>query len=169
MYCSYCAGLLDPSQSVCPKCGRPVPAAAPVVAAPPVTAVAAAPNERPQSVSLAALLLVIALGFSVMSTASILLNPSLISRLPASFYARTIGFLVLGIVLLVCIWQRQAWARIALILVLVWGIGNLLVSMLRIGSSYPFMNLFVPILVDGLRVAAVYLLFRPASNAWFRK
>jgi hypothetical protein len=70
---------------------------------------------------------------------------------------------------LVCIWQRQAWARIALILVLVWGIGNLMMGMLRIGASYPFMNLFVPILVDGLRVGAVYLLFRPASNAWYRK
>ena len=165
MYCSYCAGVLDPSQTVCPKCGRPVPVSAP--AATPIAA--ASPNERPSSVSLAALLLVIALGISLLSTASILVNPSLISRLPASFYARTIGFLVLEIVLLVCIWQRQSWARIGLALVVVWGIGNLMMSMLRMGASYPFWNLFVPILLDGMRVWAVYLLFRPASNAWYRK
>ena len=157
MYCSYCAGVLDPSQSVCAKCGRPVPAAT------------APANERPSSVSLAALLLVIALGFSMLSTASIFLTPSLISRLPASFYARTIGFLVLEIVFLVCIWQRQAWARVGLVLVLVWGIGNLMMSMLRIGASFAFVSLAVPILVDGLRLAALSLLFRPASNAWYRK
>jgi hypothetical protein len=158
MYCSYCAGVLDPSQAVCPKCGRPVPAA-PVAAA--------APNERPSSVNLAALLLLIALGLSLLSTASIFLNPRMYNHLPVSFFARTIGFLVLEIVLLVCIWQRQAWARIAL--VLVWGIGNLLMSILRIGASFAFVSLAVPILVDGLRVGAVYLLFRPNSNAWYGK
>jgi len=158
MYCSYCAGVLDPSQAVCPKCGRPAPVAA-----------VAAPDERPSSVRLAALLLVIALGISLLSTTSLLLNPGLIGRLPAWFYARTIGFLVLEIVLLVCIWQRQGWARIGLALVLVWGIGSLMMSMLRMGASYPFVNLFVPILVDGLRIGAVYLLFKPASNAWYRK
>ena len=158
MYCSYCAGVLDPTQPYCPKCGRPVP-----------TAAAAATNERPSSVNLAALLLALALGISLLSTAGIFFTPSLISRLPAMFYATTIGFLILEIVLLICIWQRQGWARIALALVLVWGIGNLMMSMLRMGASYPFWTLLTPILVDGLRVGAVYLLFRPASNAWYRK
>jgi hypothetical protein len=115
--------------------------------------------------------LLIALGISMLSTASIFLNPRMYNHLPVSFFARTIGFLVLEIVLLVCLWQRQAWARIALVLVLVlvWGIGNLLMSMLRIGASFAFLSLAVPILVDGLRVGAVYLLFRPNSNAWYGK
>jgi hypothetical protein len=170
MYCSYCAGVLDPSQAVCPKCGRAVeaaPVAVPVAV--PMIAAAAPAGERPSSVRLAALLLLIALGISMLSVAGYVLRPGVYSRLPASYIARTIGFLGLEIVLLVCIWQRQAWARIGLALALVWAIGNLSITILRIGGSVAFASTFlVSILVAGLRVWALYLLFRPESNGWYR-
>jgi hypothetical protein len=169
MYCSYCAGVLDPSQAVCPKCGRPVPAATAPVAVP-IIATAAPTGERPSIVRVAALLLLIALGMSMLSVAGYMLRPGVFSRLPASYFARSIGFQVLEIVLLVCIWQRQAWARIGLALALVWAIGNLLITILRVGGSVAFASTFlVSILVAGLRVWALYLLFKPESNRWYRK
>jgi hypothetical protein len=154
-YCSYCAGVLDPGQPVCPKCGRPVEAA-------PAPAPPAVVNERPKSVRLAVILLLISSGISLLSFGVLFRVPSLLTRFPASFF--------FGLVFVIGIWQRQAWARIATVLLLVWGIANLLISILRIGGSVAFASsLFVPLLVNGLRVWAVYLLFKPESNTWLRK
>ena len=153
MYCSYCAGVLDPTQPVCPKCGRPVEAA-------PAPAPPAVVNDKERS--LAVILLLISSGISLLSFGVLFRVPGLLTRFPASFF--------FGLVFVIGIWQRQAWARIATVLLLVWGIANLLISIPRIGGSVAFApSLFVPILVDVLRVCAVYLLFKPESNAWYRK
>jgi hypothetical protein len=78
--------------------------------------------------------------------------------------------LILWIVLMICVWQRQAWARIAIALLLFWGITNLMTTGLRMGGSMASAaSLAFPLLIAIMRACAVYLLFRPDSNAWFKK
>ena len=155
MYCSYCAGVLDPGQTICPRCGRQAGATALV-------------NERPSSVRLAAILLLIAWGLGLLSFGILFQSASLTSRLPAFYFLRTAGFSVLGFMLIVCIWMRQAWARIGMVLFAGWGILNLLITIQRIPGS-AMAGLAMPLLVAALRLGGIYFLFRPDSNAWFRK
>jgi hypothetical protein len=156
-YCSYCAAALDASQPVCARCGRPV-ATAPA----PISAVA---DARPTSVRLAGVLLLISCLIGLLSLASIFLT----ARMPALFLMRSVGFWVLWIVLTILVWQRQGWARIVILLFIAWSVGNLLISMLRIGASGILFTLVFALLVDALRGYAAYLLFKPESNAWFKQ
>ncbi len=157
MYCSYCAATLETGQAMCPRCGRETGAVA--------------GEERPGSVRVAALLLLIAWGIGLLSLSGLFVQPGLIARLPAYFFARTIALAILWIVLTILIWNRQGWARIGMALVLVWGIGNLTVQPAphSIGSVAIAISLAVPVVVDGLRICAVYLLTKPESNQWYRK
>ncbi len=161
-YCSYCAAALDPAQAMCTRCGRAV-AAEPAPVPVPVV------NKMPSSVQLGTGLLVASLVISLFSLAGLLMMAGM-GRLPVAFFLRTLGLWILEIVLIVCIWQRQAWARIAIALLLAWSICNLMLTVLRVGGSIGLIsNLVVPFLVDAARLCAVYLLFRPTSNAWFKK
>jgi hypothetical protein len=156
-YCSYCAAILDPAQPVCARCGRPAPTAAPPASA------AVTVNERPSSIRVAAILLLISCLISMLSLAPALL------RLPPMFLVRTVTLLAAWIVLTILIWQRQAWARIAILVLIVWAVGNLLITSLRIGESGTLaFSLAFPLLIDALRIAAAYLLFKPESSTWFK-
>jgi hypothetical protein len=151
-YCSYCAALLNPTHSVCARCGRPTPITPDAV------------SERPASIRIAAILLLLSCLISVLSLATALL------RVPSLFLLRTITLLAAWIVLTILIWQRQAWPRIAVLVLIVWAVGNLLVTALRIGASGALaFSLVLPLLVDALRIAAAVLLFKPESSAWFKK
>jgi hypothetical protein len=73
-------------------------------------------------------------------------------------------------VLPICIWARQNWARFAVVVFLVWAIGNLSFTILRYaGSSAISLTLAIPLLTDAIRVWAAVLLFKPESTAWFKK
>jgi hypothetical protein len=158
-YCSYCAAVLDPTQNVCSRCGRPLPTAAPAVV-----------EGRPSSVRLAGILLLISCVISLLSLAGTLLTSGMVFRMPAQFLVRPIAFGILWIVLTILVWQRQGWARIAILLILAWSIANLLISMLRIGGALTLaFSLAFALLVDALRAGAAYLLFKPDSNTWYKK
>jgi hypothetical protein len=102
-----------------------------------------------------------------MSLASIFVMPNMLSRMPAILLGRTIGLWILWIVLTILVWQRQAWARIAILLLLAWSLMNLMLTGLRFSTA--IFALVVPLLIDALRIAAAFLLFKPESNAWFKK
>jgi hypothetical protein len=158
-YCSYCAAVLDAGQPFCARCGRPVAGVAP-----------AAVEARPSSVRLATILLFIAWGASFLSLAAFLLNPSLLRRMSVLIPLRMVGLSLLWMVLPICIWARQNWARFALVVLLVWAIGNLAFTILRYaGSSAISLTLAMPLLTDAIRVWAAVLLFKPESTAWFKK
>jgi len=141
---------------MCPRCGRETGA---VVG-----------EGRPSSVRAAALLLMIAWGIGLLSLSGLFVQPGLIARLPAYFFVRTFALAILWIILTILIWNRQGWARIGIVLVLVWSIGTLVFNMLRIsGSATMAISLAVPVVVDILRISAVYLLTKPESNAWYQK
>jgi hypothetical protein len=150
-YCSSCAAVLDPSQKFCSRCGQSY-AAAPVPS-----------QQRPTSVQLAVALLLITCAISLVSLANVFLIHH--AAASAIFLTRSIGLTILMILLVIALWQRQGWARIAIVLLIVWGIGNLAVSMIRVAAPWPFA---IPIAIDALRLCAVYLFFRPESNAWFK-
>jgi hypothetical protein len=160
-YCSYCAAVLDPSQATCARCGRPA-ATAPA----PVTAVVSA---RPGSVRLAGVLILISLAISILTLATTLL---LHGGIMGTLFWRlipTVGLWVVWIVLVLLLWQRQSWVRIAILLLIAWNIGNLLITILRVGGSFTASWSFgAAIAMDGMRLYAAYLTFRPESTAWFR-
>jgi hypothetical protein len=161
-YCSYCAAVLDVNQTVCPHCGRSnavAPAPASVVI-----------NERPSSVRLAAILFLIALGVGLLSIANVAMrsNGAILESL--AFLIPTVGIWFLWIVLVLFLWQRQGWARIVILLLLAWNVVNLLLSILRIAASGTAVWGFaIALAAAALRVYAAYLMFRPESNAWFKK
>jgi hypothetical protein len=162
-YCSYCAAVLDVGQPFCARCGRPVAGVAPAVAPPAVEA-------RPSGVRLATILLFIAWGVNFLSLAGFLLNPSVFTRMSVLIPLRMVGFSLLWMVLPICVWARQNWARFAVVVFLVWAIGNLAFTLLRYaGSSAISLTLAIPLLTDAIRVWAAVLLFKPESTAWFKK
>jgi hypothetical protein len=163
-YCSYCAAVLDPGQPVCARCGRPAAVAAATPSAPAVA------EKRPSSVRLATILLLIAWGANFLSLAGFLVNPSVFTRMSVLVPLRMVGLSLLWMVLPICIWARQNWARFAVVVFLVWAIGNLAFTIYRYaGSSTIALTLAMPLLTDALRVWAAVLLFKPESTAWFKK
>jgi len=159
-YCSFCAAVLDPGTTICARCGHAAPVAPIPVAAPPIAVV----DARPSAVTLASVLLLVSCLISLTSLASILIMPS---RIPALFVARTIGLWILWVVLTILVWQRQSWARFAILLLLAWSLVNLMLTGLRF--TVAIFALIVPLLIDVLRIGAAVLLFKPDSNAWFKK
>jgi len=163
-YCSYCAAVLDPTQTMCARCGHaapiaPIPPAAPIPVAVPVIV-----DARPSAVTVASALLLLSCLISLMSLASMLIMPS---RIPSVFLARSGGLWILWVVLTILVWQRQSWARIAILVLLAWSLVNLMLTGLRLSAA--IFALLVPLLIDALRIGAAFLLFKQESNAWFKK
>jgi|ERR1700722_4836241 hypothetical protein len=165
MYCPNCAAVLDPSQKFCSRCGQPSgvePGVAPTPA--PFTA----SEKCPSSVQIAIILLSITCAISLVSTANIFL----VHHAAASpvFLTRSIGLTLLLILLVIALWQRQGWARIAILVLIVWGLGTLMFSVIRFAaSSIAVWTFAIPLAIAAMRLGAVYLMFRPESNAWFKK
>jgi len=109
-------------------------------------------------------LLLITWVISLLSFSGTLLSVGLTSRLPTFFLLRSFGLLLLWIVLIGCVWKRQGWARIGILLLLIWGVANLLMRMQHVvaGSA-----IVIPVVLDVMRAYAVFVLFKPESNAWF--
>lgn len=160
MYCSYCAAVLDPTQPVCARCGRPVPAAS----APSPAVV----KGIPSSVRLAGILLLVSIAIGVLSMLNMILAHPGIGAIGIS----ALGFVVwiLNILCVIFLWKRQNWARILVVVLIVWSVGNLALSLLRLGGlGILNWSFTVPLAIDALRLCAIYLLFRPESNAWFKQ
>jgi hypothetical protein len=127
---------------------------------------APAADERPSSVKTAVTLLLIAFGIGLLGDLALIST----SRLPSTFFLRALMYLALDIALIAGVWKRQAWARIVLAVLLVWVVGNLSVTLIRFGGALSFAwSLGFTVLCEVLRAVAIFLLFRPDSNAWFKK
>jgi hypothetical protein len=162
-YCPNCAAVLDPAQKFCSRCGQSS-SVAPIAVAP---AIPATSDASPTSVRLAIVILTISLAISIFSVANFFLK---YHRAATSQYlVRSIGFDVLWILFMIGLWQRQSWARFGVLALTAWGLGSMAISMMRIASSLALFAFAVPILVAALHLFAAYLVFRPESNAWFRK
>ena len=166
-YCSYCAAVLDPGTTTCARCGHGAPAAPIPAAIPLPPGVPFAVNARPSAVTIAFVLLLISCLISLMSLASIFMMSSVVAHISALLLGRTVGIWILWIVLTILVWQRQGWARIAILLLLAWSLVNLMLTGLRFSAA--IFSLLVPLLNDALRIGAAILLFKQESNAWFKK
>ena len=167
-YCPNCAAVLDPAQRFCSRCG--MASATP----PPATAPAAAPalpysvDRRPSSVTTAAVLLLISSAISAAMVVNLIFNYR--RAVTPELLTRTFGFDILWILFVIGLWQRQNWARFAVLVLIVWGVGNLAYNMIRVMSSgYGIAAFAVPILLAAIHVAAAVLIFNSASNAWFKR
>jgi hypothetical protein len=165
-YCANCAAVLDPAQRFCSSCGQPsgTPAVVVSMPAPPITG-----DRRPSSVAIAIAILLLTSVFNLMSTANIFLTYRYRALATPVFLMRTVGLTILLILFIVGLWQRQGWARYMVLLFLVWGIGTLGYNVIRTGGNLAMFAFAIPIAVALLRVFAIYLLFRPESNAWFNR
>jgi hypothetical protein len=157
MFCPSCAAPLDPAQRFCKTCGQAVPTATASIAA------------RPNSVQQAAYLLFASVGASLLN---LFYTWALIGRGRFPFVRTmlvTPVLLSIWIVLIVLALQRKNWARIVLTI----GIASSALSALATLRflSYPgihYATFAVSWIVCLLRISAGYLLFTPASNAWFQ-
>jgi xanthosine utilization system XapX-like protein len=78
-------------------------------------------------------------------------------------------FTILWLALIVALWQRQDWARIALVVLIAWSLINLAITFIRIaGMNGPMWGLSIAVGENILRIIAALLVFRPQSNAWFK-
>ena len=161
MFCPHCATPLDPAQQFCPTCGRAVAAPSPPVSQP----AAAAPSARPDSVRQAATLLFVSVGLSFLGTLySFAFGMGRSVSLPMLF---TPLIPILWLVFAIFVLQRQNWARIGIVILLVWSATLVVNTVLILSRGRVYGSLALPWIGFFLRLAACYLLFTPASNAWF--
>jgi hypothetical protein len=127
-------------------------------------------SERPPSVRWAGILLLISCAVSLLSLVNVSMRSHGAVLQSLAFLIPTVAILVVWIALVACIWQRQGWARFAILLLLAWNILNMILSLLRIAASgRAVWGFAVALALSVLRMYAVYLLFKPESNAWFKK
>ena len=164
-YCPNCAAILDPSQKFCSRCGQPSGVQSGFA---PIPAQLAVAEKSPPGLQVAIVFLLITCAISLVSTANLfLIHPAAASPV---FLTRSIGLTILMILLVIGLWQRQGWARFAILVLIVWGIGNLAFTMIRVAASNVAVWTFaIPLAIAALRLCALYLMFRPESNAWFKK
>ncbi len=137
--------------------------AAPVPAQPIVVA-----DQRPSSVTIGIVLLVLCCLVSIFSIVSILYNYPRAAT--PEFLTRSVGLDVLWILLIIGLWQRQGWARFAILALSIWSLGTLLYSIIRVTSSGGAIFAFaIPMAITAMHFGALFLLFRPDSNAWFKR
>jgi hypothetical protein len=116
---------------------------------------------------MAAILLAVALAISLLYSARYFLDPRL--HLSAIYWGQTGAFLIVWIVLLILFWQRQGWTRIGIALLILWNVGNLAFTLLRISALRLSAAYTAIVLIGALRLVAGYMMFKPESNAWFKK
>jgi hypothetical protein len=155
-YCSHCAAVLETGKSACARCGREVLDAALAQ----ITF-----SAPPTSVRTAVGLLLISWIIPLL----LLIRDSITYGGHIGIMAQTAVFSLLWIVFILFLWQRQGWARIAIVALVVFAVGNIALSTLRIGSALLGWRWALALGEDFLRICAVYFLFRPESNAWFKK
>ncbi len=163
MFCPHCASLIEPTQQFCPTCGRPVAAQSPPV---PQSA-AVASSARPDSVSQAATLLFVSVGLSLLGTLYSFFFVGFNRLLSAPTFFLTPFLVILWVVFTIFILQRKNWARIGIAILLLWSATLVMSTVLILSHGARFSSLALPWIVFLLRIAACYLLFTPASNAWF--
>jgi hypothetical protein len=156
-YCPHCAAVLDPNLAMCASCGQLVNDAPP----PPPAVVAA----QPQSVRLAIILLLISWAIPLFLLARAVMTYGF----RFGIMAQSLAVAVVGIALIAFLWQRQNWARIAMLVLILWVVGNLAANMLRLAGAHMTWGWAPSIATGILRICAAYLLLRPESNAWFKK
>lgn len=143
---------------MCSRCGRPTGAVA-------IPAATLMEGVRPGSVTAATAILLLTWVFGLVSLATVIM------RLGARIsLTQSVLFSLLWILIIIMIWQRQNWARIAALVLLLVNIATLAFTLVRIaGSNVAWLGFAFPVGIDLLRIFAVYLLFRPQSTAWFKK
>jgi hypothetical protein len=162
-YCSYCAAVLDPNLPICPQCGRPSQQA-PVQ---PAALAPAAVSVRPESVWLGGALYLVSSALSLLTLFAILARYHNIAW--GFVLIRSFGLIALGVLLVICIWRRQNWARIVLSILITYSTCTLVYSFTVMRSRSLPWSFYVAVGEAGLRLFAAYLLFKPESNAWFKK
>jgi hypothetical protein len=83
--------------------------------------------------------------------------------------AQSLVLSLLWVVFILFLWQRQSWARIAIVLMIALVVLNLSFSILRFGGAIFGWRWIIIIAEQLLRICAAFLLFRPESNGWFKK
>jgi len=125
-------------------------------------------EKSPASVRIAIALFLISCAISIVSVVNIVLTYPRAAT--PQFLTRSIGFDILWILFVVGLWQRQNWARFALLVFIAWGLGTLALNIMRVASSSGAVFAFaIPLSMAALRLVAAYLMFRPDSNAWFKR
>ncbi len=151
-YCPDCAAVLAPRQTACSRCGRVLPVAPVTFTAPPL------------SVRTAVILLLIAWGVPLL----LLLRDIAVSGARIGM-AQSFAISLLWIVFILFLWQRQNWARFAIVALIAILVMNISFSILRFGGAVYSWRWAIIIAEEILRVYAAYLLFRPESNVWFKR
>jgi hypothetical protein len=83
--------------------------------------------------------------------------------------AQSFAISLLWIVFILFLWQRQNWARFAIVALIAILVMNISFSILRFGGAVYSWRWAIIIAEEILRVYAAYLLFRPESNVWFKR
>lgn len=94
-------------------------------------------TDRPSTVTLAQILLVVSVAESILTFVLILLRHDATSHLPAVTWAQNIGFWIAWIALVVLLGRRQSWARIGVLALLAWNIRNFTLILLMRPAGAP--------------------------------
>jgi hypothetical protein len=147
MYCPHCATPINPGERFCKICGQASPAAA---------------ASRPNSVQQAAYLLFASVGASLLN---LFYTWTLIGRGRFPF-VRTM--LLAPVLLALWIFLIVNWARILLAIGIASSALSAVITLRYLSySEVHYGTIAVSWIFCLLRIGAGYLLFTPASNAWF--
>lgn len=163
-YCSYCAAAIDQSQVFCPRCGRPVPVAP--------SPAAAGSDARPWSVSIAVMLLALCwvVGMLVIAVSMAMYPARAGVPVPVPILFLTAVLSLLWITCMICLWQRQGWARFVVVALILWNLGSLALTLTRLsGTNLVMWTFATPAMEAIVRIVAAAMLLQPQSNAWFKK
>ncbi|HYL73903.1 MAG TPA: hypothetical protein VEU96_06835 [Bryobacteraceae bacterium] len=122
---------------------------------------------RPDSVRQAATLLFVSVGLSILGTLYSFAFVGVNRFLSAPTFLLTPFLLILWVVFTIFVLQRQNWARVGIAILMLWSATLVLNTFLILSHGGRFSSLALPWVGFFLRLAACYLLFTPASNAWF--
>jgi hypothetical protein len=165
VFCPTCATPLDPALKFCPKCGQP----APVVSTPQsVAQPLPAAISRPAGVKLAGNLLFAAIALNFLGT---IYAYTIVARSSLPMVGRFVPsalILVIWIVVILQMLEGKSWARIGVMVGIVWSAVVVLTTLRFLRYGVQFGTLGLSWISFALRLYAGYLLFRPENNAWFR-
>jgi len=131
--------------------------------------------QTPAQVKLAGMLLLAAMGVSLMMTLYNMFRYYRYASYGFTVTGQSLFFAVLWGVLVACIWKGQNWARIGAavllgysVLMLLFGFSRML-SFGRYGSTAIMTSSAISLAFAAVRGYAVFLLFQPEPNAFFNR
>lgn len=109
----------------------------------------------------------VSVGLSLLGTLYSLLFAGFNRLLSVPTFLLTPLLLILWVVFTICALQRQNWARIGIAILMLWSATLVMSTFLILSHGGRLASLALPWIGFFVRLAACYLLFTPASNAWF--